>query len=516
MLVSRGAVGMDVNIRLLDSQLTHVHPPGRPVKLEITAEVAGIADAKIYAQWVNERSMPVDRAIELPLGETVSLRSPGKEIGYWGLYFFSNDKGIAFPPQTPGWPSQEFGFAILPTRSFAEGRYKPDSFYGMVHPNIGSDPYLIGGAKTLTWNTTKATRWGKRISQVRGANLEELPLVSGETWQSDDSQPITSEQLDALEVRFQTYLRADPSVDEWELGIEENIGGNYKQPYYFENLIAKVKRIRRAADAINRSVRFGIQFVNFKSGKFQKLIDSGVLEHFQILSLHPYPWPDFPSPETWFSQEFTKLRKMLMDSGYSDLELWITEIGLPVRGNRDPLGFFGYPERGKAVPGVSRNYAARYLVKCHAFAALENVHRVYVYNYQDRGNEIAHAEDHFGLRSFTGDKSVLGFPKQAYVSYVRMLQELDGRKLISMIKPRLNTYVFNYVSVEGGGRLLAWVYPEASERFDWSELFADRPGVEVKQVRDLYGHVLENWDKTGITLTDTPVYVEYQSTPRGR
>jgi hypothetical protein len=386
----------------------------------------------------------------------------------------------------------------------------------MVHPNIGADPYLIGGAKTLTWNTTNATHWGKRISQVRDANLEELPIVSGETWQSDDSQPISSEQLDAIEKKFKNYLRADPSVDEWELGIEENIGDNYAKPYYFENLTAKVKRIRKAADAINRSVRLGVQFVNFKSGKFRKLIDSGVLKSFQILSLHPYPWPDFPSPETWFSREFKKLREMLTDSGYGDLELWITEIGLPVRGNRDPSGFFGYPERDKAVPGVSRDYAAGYLVKCHAFAALGNIQRVYVYNYQDRGNEITHAEDHFGLRSYTGDKSVLGFPKQAYVSYVRMLQELDGRKLISMKKPRLNTYIFNYELVEGGGRLLAWVYPGASERFDWSELLAGHPGVEVKQVRDLYGHVLENWDKTGITLTDTPVYVEYQSTHRGR
>jgi hypothetical protein len=513
-MMLRVGVGAEGVIRLHDTQPSHVHPPGRPITLSVEVAVEGVSKATIYAQWVDEKSLPVGDAIEIPAGKSVVLHSPGVEIGYWGLYFFSKDKQIAFPPQTPGWPSQEYGFAILSPRTFAEGRLEPDSFFGMVHPNIGADPYLVGGAKTLTWNTVKTDRWGERIRRVRAANLVELPLVNGKPWQSDDTKPIAAAQLAAIEKKFHAYLRADQSVDVWELGIEENLGSKYNQPYYFENLSAKVKRMRKVADTIGRPVQFAIQFVNFKDEKIRQLIESGVLQQFQILSLHPYRWPDFPAPEAWFPREIKKLRKLLVAAGYSGLELWITEIGLPVRGNRDPQGFFGYPKRGKAVPGVSRDYAAGYLVKCHAFAALENIHRVYVYNYQDRGKDITRAEDHFGLRSYTGDKSVLGFPKQAYVAYVRMLQELEGQKFVDMQMPRPHTYVFNYRSEKGGGRLLAWINPEeAPERFDWNDLISGQPGFDVRQVRDLYGRVQKDWDSTGITLTDTPVYIEYLSKP---
>jgi hypothetical protein len=494
---------------VLDPEWDHVHDPGIPISVQVTVSDPQLPEARTYAQWVNFESSPVGPAIELAYGQPVSLSSPGSDIGYWGLYFFSNDVRVAFPPQAAGFPSQEYGFAILPQRSFADGCLEPDSFYGMVQPNIGSDPYLRGGAKTLTWNTTSAYWWTEEIRSVRDANLEELPIASGPTWASDDTRPITSSELSAIEDKFRSYLLAEPTVDEWEFGIEENRGNTYTKPYYFSNLAAKAKRIREVAQAINRSVRFVYQFVNFDTDKFAALIESGAFDHFEILSLHPYRWKQFPSPETWFSSEVNTLRRMLVDSGYGDIEIWITEIGLPVRSNRDPTGFFGYPQSGVEVPGASRDYAARYLVKSHVYAALENIGRVYVYNYQDRGNDITHAEDHFGLRAYTADKADLGFPKQAYVAYVQMLQELHGRKLTRKTNPRENTYVFDYKAPGRTSRLLAWVYPEDSARLTWEELWPAGPEFEVLRVVDLYGSTVTEWDNQGITLTGIPVYVEY-------
>ncbi len=507
------ALSADVKIRLVDPGPGHVHAPEKPFTLDVEASDPGLPEAKVYAQWVDMKSSPLGPAIELPPEQSVELRSPGAGPGYWGLFFFSNDKRVAFPPQTAGFPSQEYGFAVLPPRTFSEGRLEPDSFYGMVHPNIGSDPFLVGGAKTLSWNTTGARWWHDKIRRVREANLEELPIVSGPTWESDDSRPISLLELAAIEKKFHAYLSAAPDVDEWELGREENVGKAYDKTYYFENLAAKAKRMRQVADAINRSVRFIYQFANFKTKKIRKLIDSGALKHFQILSLHPYRWPDFPSPETWFSREVKTLRTLLAQAGYEDMEIWITEIGLPVRGNRDPKGFFGYPKPGRQVPGVTRDYAARYLVKCHAFAALEGIRRVYVYNYQDRANDIRAAEDHFGLRSYTGDKTVLGFPKQAYVAYVRMLHELAGRKLVRLVNPRANTYVFDYQAPDGQGRLLGWVYPEGTASLAWEELLPTGSQAQVTRVVDLYGGSIKAWDGNAIKLTETPVYVEYQKAP---
>lgn len=513
-MLVRVASGADVEIKLVDTELSHVHAPGKPFTLEVAASDPGLSGAKVYAQWVNVESSPTGPAVELPPGQSVKLVSPGSGIGYWGMHFFSNDERVAFPPQTAGFPSQEYGFAILPLRSFSDGQFAPDSFFGMVHPNIGSDPYLVGGAKTLSWNTTGARWWDDEIRMVRDAKLQELPIVSGKTWESDDSRPITSIELDEIGKKFHAYLSAAPDVNEWELGIEENLGKAYELPYYFDNLAAKAKRMRHVATVINRSMRFVYQFVNFKTRKIRKLINSGVLDNFQILSLHLYRWPDFPSPETWFSSELRTLHALLENAGYGNLEIWITEIGLPVRGNRDPQGFFGYPKTGKQVPGATRDYAARYLVKCHAYAALENIERVYVYNYQDRDNDIHAAEDHFGLRSYTGDKTVLGFPKPAYVAYVRMLQELNGRNLVRMTKPRANTYVFDYQEAGGSGRFLAWVYPEGAERLAWSEFRSEEIEFQVKRVVDLYGNSIKGWDQNTIMLSGLPVYVEYFQPPR--
>ncbi len=62
----RATSAADVNIELVDPESSHVHPPGIPFTLEVMASAPELPGAKIYAQWVNAESSPVEQAIELP------------------------------------------------------------------------------------------------------------------------------------------------------------------------------------------------------------------------------------------------------------------------------------------------------------------------------------------------------------------------------------------------------------------------------------------------------------------
>ena len=226
--------------------------------------------------------------------------------------------------------------------------------------------------------------------------------------------------------------------------------------------------------------------------------------HFDVFSSHPYRWRHFPTPETWLPEHLRALRKLLSDAGRESTELWLTEIGIPVRGNRDPKGFFGYPESKRSVPGASRDYAARYLIKYHAIALQHGVKRVYAYNYQNRANDIHSAEDHFGLRSYAA-ASKPGYPLPAYVAWVTMTLQLHGLRFLAFRQAKPKLWLFDFGDAKKRC-VLAWAEPSTKLALSWSEFFGDKVTRPLPSIVDLYG-TPQRAKPSGIELGGDPIFV---------
>ncbi|MCB9871254.1 MAG: hypothetical protein H6837_15470 [Planctomycetes bacterium] len=456
----------------------------------------------MFAQWFDARGTAIGRRILMVPGVRKVLASPTGVHGYVGLRFGSTEQHVAFPPQPAGFGSDEYGFAWLsPSRRLGHGRL------GVVHADVlldgrEWDPCLRGlHIKTLTWNTVSPTAWSAHLFSRSRAGLLELPVIADKGWKSDGTRPIEDDELEALGAKFRGLVRSGPEEQYWELGVEENLGGRFtKEPCYLANLASKVRRMRAEVPPEKR-VRFVYNLEGFEYADHRRFLASAAAREFQVLASHPYPWPDFKSPETWLGAHVQRLRALLAAAGRRDMPIWFTEIGLPVRGNRDPAGFFGYVDSGNRVPGATRDAAARYLVKCCALAIAHGVERTYVYNYQNRGADPRSAEDHFGLRSYAAQPNTPGFPLPAYVAFLTFAQQVAGRRFERLYHPAPGVW-----SVEFRGRLLVWVFPEAKTRVAWDTLYPGLSRSKVREAFDLY-HAPRALGTDGLVVDGAPVYV---------
>ncbi|HBM90967.1 MAG TPA: hypothetical protein DD400_03700, partial [Rhodospirillaceae bacterium] len=151
----------------------------------------------------------------------------------------------------------------------------------------------------------------------------------------------------------------------------------------------------------------------------------GVTEFFEnkgyrnidVISLHPYAWPDFISPDVWLEDLLQETAKLQKKHG-THLPVWITEVGAPHLGN-SPDRFFGYPEENKKTGGLSPQDSVAFMTKFCVIARSQNVEKIFWYNYQDRTDSREEAEAHFGMRDFWG------YPKPVYAAYFQ-IQRLLG------------------------------------------------------------------------------------------
>jgi hypothetical protein len=504
-----GAAGA-VTITIVDPSPWHVHAPGTPFEIQVTASGPGIESAYVVAQWVDSEGQPLDGAKVLLAGETRTLSSPGGTVGYYGLVFTGATSEVSFPPQTAGNPSMEYGFAIMePADTGREA--DPESYFGTIHCRIEVDeewdPYLRGHhAKTMSWLSSSPTWWNYEIERRTRMGMTELPIVSGDAWETDNDTPVSTADLDAFEAKFAGLANVSPDGLNWELGREENRNDRYETAFYMSNLLEKAKRANSVLANLAAPGRLVYQFEGFDSAELETLLTSDAIKEFDILSLHPYKWTTFPDPEGWLPEWIDTVKTMLADNGL-DMELWITETGIPVRGTTDPDAFFGYPSSGSGLPGATRDYAAKYLVKLNVLAISNGIKRVYQYNYQNRGNDIDYAEHHFGLRSYNPVKRAPGYPLPGYVSCTTMMNLLYQNRFTEAREPKQDARVYEF-SEPGTNEvtIVAWATPDNEVTLTWSELRAGLAAGDVVSVKDVYG-TGQSVDAAGVTLDDSPRWI---------
>lgn len=458
------------------------------------------AVARVTGRWQDASGKSLSPVLPLALFQKNALAAPSPLVpGYYGLVLTSKIAGMDDA-------RHEYGFVVLPAPETSADMRQRDPRFDMVHGDA-NDPYLgIAWNKTLTTNffdektrTLDAKAWKGAIAERKALGVQELPLISDSDWISDSARPVSPDQLDRLRAKMVQYFRATPDdVGYWELGIEENLGyrGNRdKWPYYWPNLEAKARAVRQAASDAHANVKFVYQIAENDLPDAEAFLKSDAARQFDILSLHPYWWPDFPTPESWMPDYIRQIRGF-MARYHAAKPIWFTEIGAPVEAN--PGGFSGYPgDPGAFDKVLSREDHAAFTIKCLLVAWQQRIDKVFWYNYRDGGQNPEYAEDNFGMVDFWG------FPKPTYAAYAAMANLLRDKPLRSTTIVGGNVHVSRF----GGARqdvLAVWTYPASTKKVSLRALKVS--SKSVAGARDLFGRPLALSGGT-IAASAAPTYV---------
>ena len=485
---------LPIEIKITDTAPYHVYPSGLP--FELSVEISGKADTAVMYYWKDFRGKPLTRPEKLIPGKTSTIRSPASRTGYYELNIKPENTLQVVADRQPG-EEKSYGFIIHP-RLTSKRIPDPASPFGVVQADI-TDAYVPTWAKTLTWNTTGEEWWHQEMQKRNAAGIQELPIIAGKGWDSNDSTPIADKQLGKLKARIQAYFTASPTTQYWETGIEENLSDHYQQPYYWKNLESKLRVVREAADKVNPDIKLIYQIAGLDLQAVKAFSGSRASRLVDILSIHPYAWPDFPSPENWHDKFIQQVHQLLLANGLA-LPVWYTEAGVVQQGNA-PGAFFGYPEENNPVTGLSPYHAVLYMIKLHVLALHAGIEKIFWYNYQDQDPEREYAENHFGLRDYWG------YPKPVYAAYLQLHRTLTGKKADSFRK--LSGDIFIYQFSDSKSRVLvAWTYPATStgQTVPLSSLLQDySPGQKIQVVNPV-GQAVAIKGNT-MPLSGEPVYI---------
>lgn len=454
-------------------------------ELSITGSTHGdvpLPDPDLTAAWFDYQGNQLTSSVPLTVGRTTQINSPAApELGYYGLVVRCSD-AVVFDNHIVG-ETREYGFAVLPPPVERRTATDPGSLFGTVQANL-NDLYQGGWVKSAVWDTSTPfvpSDWTATIAARTDLGLIELPIVSGGDWDSTpDTSPVPAAQLTALYNRLLGHFQAAPSVPAYELGIEENLGDNgaaFESAQYMANLDAKVTVARQAVADAGTSTRliFQIAEPNARRDDVSAFLNSAAAHKFDILSLHPYAWPDFPSPETWMADMLSFVREQMAASGV-ELPIWFTEVGAPQAINY-PGGFFGYvDDTDPANPvytadtGKPPSLEPQYLLKIYVLGLQHQVEKIFWYNYQNWGTDRWYPEDSFGMVDYWG------FPTPAYLAYATAVRMLDNRVPAGLSNPVPGLYWAKFSGTDDDV-YVGWSYPHTLGTVPWHQV-----GLTIDQV----------------------------------
>ncbi len=485
------ATAANVEVEVQDTTPFHVFSPSQPFSFDILATVtSGTAPNELGYQWRDFRGNPMGPVISISDGVRTTVTSPSDTpmTGYYGLAFLADDPGVTFNENSGS--RKEIGFVVLPPNSISARTLNHNSPFGIVHADL-DDPYLSTWIKTLTWNTTGPAAWTSEMNRRRNIGLQELPLVSGDGWVSNDSAAVSSDYIGALKDKIRPYFEADPLTEYWELGIEENLSGSFDEPVYFANLQAKVAAVREVSNGVNLRFLYQIAGLNLSDAKV--FFASEAAKEFDIFAPHPYAWPDFPAPEEWLEAFIDEQGSAMQQHGI-ELPMWFTEMGAPQNDAQVAQMLSG----NSPVRGQSRDENAAYLVKSHAIALAQGIEKIFWYNYIDRDPSTTDVEDHFGLIDFWK------FPKPSYAAYVAMVSQLEGKRFQERrdLPGGVRVYEFSDTNQRC---FIAWTYPASVQTVPLSLIRAGLNENNIVAVANTVGTPLPI--SADVLVEEFPVFI---------
>jgi len=472
---------------------------GLSIAGNVNAGQPASTSAQIYYRWQDASGKGLTKPLSIKLFQSNTIISPPNLLpGYYGLALTTKIAGIDDQ-------RREFGFTVVPKGNIGPGTQR-DPRFALVHGD-SMDPYLrtawdknwVAGCYDDAKQALDISCWRGGILDLKSKGVRELPLLNDSTWQTDSTKPVTQEQLAKLKAKMIQYFKATPTeVEAWELGLEENLwyrGSRDKNLYYWSNLEAKARVLKQAAKEANSSVKLVYQIAESDLTDAELFMKSGAAQQFDVLSLHTYWWPDFPSPGNWMPDYVGKIRGLITKYN-TPLSIWFTEIGAPV--TSDPNAFMGYPgDPGVYDKALTRSEHAAYIVKCYLTAWRLGVSNVFWYSYRDNGRNWEYAEDNFGMIDFWG------FPKPTYAAYATMVNLLENRPLTksAVIEGNVESMRFS-----GKDHDVIAVWTDDGKARSISAKTLKLASGNILGIRSLYNTPI-NTAGGDIILSGTPVYL---------
>ena len=478
----------------------HVFAPGQPFSFTLTYSGSGVTGY----QWVDWRGATIGLPVNVS-GLSFTVTSPNNKPlkqGYYGLRLLP--EGTVIQPGS----RKELGFAVLLKFTRTAPQTSP---FGMVHAAM-NDPYLQFAWTKTTWThpfwkwdtasnvgTFDKTGWAASEQHVLDAGKTDLPVISDAPW------GLNPANVPGITEFASDVYSGTPNLPAAEWGIEEAHNGwdTAASVKFFENLAVELKAVRAAANSSGATNTKLVQQIEGISEHDPAKVDctraffkSDVLQYVDVLSLHPYAWMDFNSPDTWMDTFLKAIEQARASSIKPSLPIWFTECGCVV--DDAGLGPLKMQDGGHPISGLSRADGANYLVKAHVIAFSDGVSRIYWYRYQDWHDDSTNGEEHFGLRD------VFGYPKPQYSAYANLVNVIGSKRFVTSSETKDSIHIYTFAG-SGTSCIVAWRDSETPSPVQCA-LSEFATNGKITSITDTIGSELTP-TKGKIQIDDSPIFL---------
>ncbi|WP_068606830.1 discoidin domain-containing protein [Paenibacillus swuensis] len=214
-------------------------------------------------------------------------------------------------------------------------------------------------------------------------------------------------------------------------------------------------------------------------GDLTKQLESGLYDYMDVLSYHPYEYPN--PPETIIEPRYKQMKE-LIDARGGWLEHFITEQGYTTSNTGN---------------GISEEGQAKSLLRTELIGnSLDAMRGLIMYTLQDTGNNPNDVEHRFGAIRTDGTS------KPSFVALGTMARKLVNTDFVGDLDASPSKFVHVYKKYDGSLVLVAWATSASSVTIP--------AGSGSVTVTDMYGNpatVNTSGGNLSLNLTDSPVYV---------
>ncbi len=274
----------------------------------------------------------------------------------------------------------------------------------------------------------------------------------------------------------------------WEVWNEPNIGfwQPKPNPADYTELLKVVYQAVKEADP--QATIVGVCTAGTDFSFIEEVLKRDGGKFMDAISVHPYRYPRSPEA-TDFVGEMQRLKVLLDKYGVGHLKVWLTE--------------FGYPTH--ITGGIPEYLSAAYIVRtCLLALSLPFVERLFVYDFQDDGEDPTYNEFNFGLIRF--DHS----PKVPYAAFNTMVRMIAHKQFVRMLD--LGEGVMGLVFADQTSEVWA-LWSLGGTR----QVILPLPATKAVTLVDLMGNEQSLKPVKGqltLAVTEEPVFLRYPATNR--
>ncbi len=312
------------------------------------------------------------------------------------------------PEPAPTWKESPFGVCT----HFGQFKHKvPDTLELLKRMGAGwiRDELYWGAIEKEEGKFQPPPYYDAYMEAVGKLGLQPLIIFSYSNPNYDEGKsPYTAEGVSAF-ARYcrELVTRYGKICKHWEVWNEPNIGfwQPKPNPEHYTNLLKAVYETVKRADPTATVV--GVCTAGTDLRFIEEVLKRGGGKFMDAISVHPYRYPSSPE-ESDFLGEMRNLKDLLDKYGASNLKVWLTEFGYPTH-------------RG----GVSQYRSAMLIVRTFLLALTQPyIERLFLYDFQDDGEDPDYNEHNFGLIRYDGT------PKVAFAGFNTMVRMMARKKFL--------------------------------------------------------------------------------------